>query len=81
MVPTETWCNDDQAAQNSSLQLPNYALIYQIRNNGQRGGGLAIYVHNSLDFKIPKKQSINSSDIECVCHLSVDLLEVTHINF
>ena len=32
-----------------------------------RGGGLAIYVHNTLDFKIPKKQSINSNDILCAC--------------
>ena len=61
------WCNDDKAAQNSSLQSPNYTPIHQIRNNGQRGGGVAIYVHNSLDFKIPKSQSINSNDIECAC--------------
>ena len=26
-----------------------------------------MYVHNSLDFKIPKKQSINSNVIECTC--------------
>ena len=41
--------------------------IHQIRNNGQRRGNLAIYIHNSLDFKIPKKQSINSNDIERAC--------------
>ena len=64
---TETWCNDDRAAQNSLLQLPNYTPIHQIRNNGQRGGGVVLYVHNSLNFKILKKQSINSNDLECAC--------------
>ena len=59
------WCNNDKAAQNSSLQLPNYTSIHQIKKNRQRGGSVAIYVHNSLDFKIPKKQSINSNGIEC----------------
>ena len=49
---TETWCNNDKAAQNSLLQLPNYTPIHQIRNNGQRGGGVVLYVHNSLNFKI-----------------------------
>ena len=60
-------CNDNQAAQNSSLQLPNYTPIHQIRNTGQRGGVLALHVHNSLDFTVSKKQSIISNDIDCAC--------------
>ena len=52
---TDMWCNDDKAVQNSLLQLPNYTTIHQIRNNDHRGGVVAVYVHNSLDFKIPKK--------------------------
>ena len=64
---TKRWCNDNKTAQNSSLQLPNYTPIDQIRNNGQRGGGVVIYFHNSLDFKIPKKQSMNSNDTEYPC--------------
>ena len=64
---TETWCNDEKATQNSLLQLPNYTPIHQIRKNGQRGGGVVLYVHNSLNFKILKKQSINSNDLECSC--------------
>ena len=67
MALTETWCNDDKAARNSLLQLPNYTPIHQIRNNGQGGGGVVLYVHNSLNFKILKKQSINSNDLECAC--------------
>ena len=64
---TETWCNDEKAAQYSLLQLPNYTPIHQIRNNGQRGGGVLSYVRNSLNFKILKKQSINSNGLECAC--------------
>ena len=52
---TETWFNDDKAAQNSLLQLPNYTPIHQIKNNGQRGGGVVLYVHKSLNFKILNK--------------------------
>ena len=66
---TEAWCNDNKAAQNSLLQLPNYTPIHQIRNNGQREGGVVLYVHNNLNFKILKIkiQSINSNDLECAC--------------
>ena len=65
-----------------------------IRNNDQRGGGVAIYVHNSLGFKISKKQSINSNHMEWACielvrknvkNINVSCIyqstEVTHINF
>ena len=47
------------------MQLQNYTPIHQIRNNGQRGGGVVLYVHNSLNFEILQKQSINSNDLEC----------------
>ena len=49
------WCNGNKAAKNSLLQLPNQTPIHQIRNNGQKGGGVTLFVHNSLDFKIQKK--------------------------
>ena len=64
---TETWRNGETAAQKSLLQLPNYTLIHQIRNNGQRGGGVVLYVHDSLNFEILKKQSINSNNLESAC--------------
>ena len=72
MALTETWCNDEKATQNSLLELPNYTAIHQIGNNGQGGGGVVLYVHNSLNFKVLKKQSINSNDL----HVS-KLLEKT----
>ena len=55
---TETWCNDDKAAQNLLLQLSNYTPIHQIKNNGQKGGGVVLYVRNSLNFKILKNKAL-----------------------
>ena len=55
------WCSDDKADGNSLWQLPNYTAIHQIRNNSQKG---ALYVHNSLNYKIPKNKNINNNDIE-----------------
>ena len=71
---TETWCNDDETDKNSLWQLPNYTAIHQIRNSSQKGGGIALYVHNSLNYKIPKNKNINSNDIEC---LSIEIVSKT----
>ena len=57
---TETWCNDDKAGQNLLLQLQNYTLIHQIRNNSQRGGGMVLCAHNSLNFKIIKNRALTT---------------------
>ena len=43
MALTGTCCNDDKAAQNLLLQLPNYTPTYQIKNNEQRGGGVFFF--------------------------------------
>ena len=51
---------------NSIWQLPNYTAIHQIRNSGQKGGGIALYVHNSLNYKTPKNKNIDNNDIECL---------------
>ena len=60
---TETWCSDDKADKNSLWQLPNYAATHQITNSGQKRGGIASYVHNSLNYEIPKNKNINNDDI------------------
>ena len=39
--------------------------------SGQEGGGIALYVHNSLNYKIPKNKNINNNDIEC---LSIEVI-------
>ena len=53
---TRTWCSDDKADKNLLWQLPNYAAIHQIRNSGQKGGSIALYVHDSLISKYLKIQ-------------------------
>ena len=62
MALTGSWCSDDKADKNSLWQLPNYTAIHQIRNSGQKGGGIALYVHNSLNYKIPKNKNINNNE-------------------
>ena len=79
MAPTEMWCSDDKSDKNSLWQLPNYTIIYQIRNSSQKWGGIAIYVHNGLNYKIPKNKNINNNYIEClnieiVCKISKNLI-------
>ena len=63
---TEMWCSYDKADKNTLWQLPNSTVIHQIRNSGQKGGGIGIYVHNTLNYKIPKNKNINNNDIECI---------------
>ena len=38
---TEMWCNDFRADKNSARQISNYTRIHQIRQTGQKGGGIA----------------------------------------
>ena len=71
---TETWCSDDKVDKNSLWQLPNYAAIHQIKNSGQKGGGIALCVHNSLNYEIPKSKNINNNDIEC---LNIEIVNKT----
>ena len=59
---TETWCS------NSDLyKLTNYSSIHQTRSSGKTGGGLAIFVHNSLTYSVRKDFSTNNEDIESLC--------------
>ena len=74
---TETWCNDDETDKNSLWQLPNYTAIHQIRKSSKKGGGIALYVHNSLNYKIPKNKNINNNDIEC---LNIEIVSKTSEN-
>ena len=55
--------NDININKNSSFQLPNYNTEHQIRKSGQ-GGGLCIFIHDSLDYKVRKDLSINCDAIE-----------------
>ena len=57
---SDTWLDD---LDNSIYELPNYIRKHQARS-GRRGGGVSIYIHNSLKFKKRSDLSINSKDIE-----------------
>ena len=59
---TETWCTDDP--RNEILfNLENYTSIYKVRKHG-RGGGICVFIHNSLTFKLRSDLGTNNNDIE-----------------
>ena len=63
---TETWRSSEH--NNSDLyKLTNYSSIHQTRSSSKTGGGLAIFVHNSLAYSIRKDISTNNEDIESLC--------------
>ena len=61
---TEMWCNDDRVDKNSARQISNYTRIHQIRQTEQKGGGIALFVHNNFSFKIIKRGNICIDDSE-----------------
>ena len=63
---SETWLDE---VGNSLFELPNYISKHQVRDDRKRGG-VSIYIHNSLRFKVLSNLSINSVDIES---LSIEL--------
>ena len=62
----EMWCSSEHS--NRDLyKLSNYSSIHQTRSSGKPGGGLAIFVHNSLTYSVRKDLSTNNEDIESFC--------------
>ena len=57
---SETWLDD---LDNSTYELPYYISKHQARSD-RRGGGVSIYIHNSLKFKKRPDLAINNKDIE-----------------
>ena len=60
---SETWASEENINKNSTFQLKNYNVIHQVRNF-RKGGGLCIFIHESLCYKLRKDLSINSEAIE-----------------
>ena len=59
---TQTLCTDDP--RNETLfNLENYTSINQVRKHG-RGGGICVFIHNSLTFKLRSDLGANSNEIE-----------------
>ena len=61
---TETWCSDNSMSHNL-FKLPQYKSIHQVRRTG-KGGGIAVFLHESLTFNVRHDLSVNNADIE-VC--------------
>ena len=62
---TETWCSDNSMNHNL-FELPQYKSIHQVRRAG-KGGGIAVFLHESLTFNIRHDLSVNNADIEALC--------------
>ena len=58
---TETWL--DETVPNEYVSLPKYDIIRADRS-GRRGGGVAIYVHETLPYRT--RYDLSSEDVECV---------------
>ena len=73
---TETWCTDDP--RNGTLfNLENYTSVNQVRKHG-RGGGICVFIHNSLTFKLRSDLGTNSDDIES---LVIEIVNKNSKNF
>ncbi|XP_065642240.1 uncharacterized protein LOC136073891 [Hydra vulgaris] len=59
---TETWCQSEDMS-NSNLHLTDYNSVHQPRKNGI-GGGVCIFIHNSLTYKKVDNLSVNNSNCE-----------------
>ena len=49
---------------NSLFHIPNYSFTHEKRKTSHKGGGLGIYVHKTLDFKILLNLAKNTENIE-----------------
>ena len=67
---TETWCLDDPRNE-SLLKLNNYTSIYQARSSERHGGGICMFIHNSLIFKNRSDLCFNNNDVES---LSIEIV-------
>ena len=63
IVLSETWIDDDKADLNSLFHIQNYSFIHEKKTN-RKGGGLGIYVHKTLDYKILPNLAKSTENIE-----------------
>ena len=59
---TETWCSDNH----NLFKLPQYNSIHQVKRTG-KGGGIAVFLHESLTFNVRHDLSANNANIEALC--------------
>ena len=59
---SDTWVDDISFSKNSNFQLSGYQVLHQTRKN-RKGGGVCVFVHEDLSFKIKEDLSINCDAI------------------
>ena len=57
---SETWASKENINKNSTFKLKNYNVIHQVTNSCKRGG-LFIFIHESLCYKLRKVLSIKGA--------------------
>ena len=62
---TETWCSD-KSVNLYLFKLPQYKSVHQLRKTG-KGGGVAVFLHESSTFNIRHDLSNNSGGTEALC--------------
>ena len=63
---SETWCDSLDSTKNSNYRLHGYKSLHQTRD-GHEGGGLCIFKHNTLSYKMRSDSNMTSDTIECLC--------------
>ena len=63
---SETWFSENVSCK-SLCKIPNCNSIHQTRGNGKAGGGVAMFIHNTLIYNMKLDLSINNDNIEAVC--------------
>ena len=76
IVLTESWC-DETANKNSLFDLENYNSVHKTRKN-KKGGGICIYIHKSIHFKIRNDVDLFNDEIETA---SVEIVKSNLKNF
>ena len=64
IVLSETWIDDDKCDLNSLFHIPNYSFIHGKRKTNHKSGGLGIYVHKTLDYKVLPSLAKNIENIK-----------------
>ena len=60
---SETWVDDISFSKNSNFQLSGYQVLHQTRKN-RKEGGVCVFVHENLNFKLREDLSINCDAIQ-----------------
>ena len=72
---SETWVDDISFSKNSNFQLSGYQVLHQTRKN-RKGGGVCVFVHENLSFKLREDLRINCDAIQSLSLLKYQVLNL-----